>query len=34
GEKAFGVGRARMSGWEMAASSRGVAVDLRHIVER
>ena len=34
GEKAFGVGRARMSGWEMAASSRGVAVDIRHIVER
>jgi len=34
GEKAFGVGRARMSGWEMAASNRGVAVDLRHIVER
>jgi len=34
GEKAFGVGRARMSGWEMVASKRGVAVDLRHIVER
>ena len=34
GEKAFGVGRARMSGWEMVASTRGVAVDLRHIVER
>ena len=34
GEKAFGVGRARMSGWEMAASSRGVAVDLRHIQEK
>ncbi len=34
GEKAFGVGRARMSGWEMAASSRGVAVDLRHIKEK
>jgi archaeosine synthase len=34
GEKAFGVGRARMSGWEMAASSRGVAVDLRHVKEK
>ena len=34
GEKAFGVGKARMSGWEMAASSRGVAVDLRHIKEK
>lgn len=34
GEKAFGVGRARMSGWEMVASKRGVAVDIRHIVER
>jgi archaeosine synthase len=34
GKKAFGVGRARMSGWEMAASSRGVAVDLRHIKEK
>ena len=34
GEKAFGVGRARMSGWEMVASTRGVAVDIRHIVER
>lgn len=31
GEKAFGVGRARMSGWEMKASKRGVAVELRHI---
>ncbi|MDD1735042.1 MAG: archaeosine synthase subunit alpha [Methanothrix sp.] len=34
GEKAFGVGRARMSGWEMMASKRGVAVDIRHIKER
>ena len=31
GEKAFGVGRARMSGWEMVRSRRGVAVDIRHI---
>jgi len=31
GEKAFGVGRARMSGWEMIESSRGVAVELRRI---
>ena len=34
GEKAFGVGRARMSGWEMVSSTRGVAVDLRHIKGR
>lgn len=34
GEKAFGIGRAKMSGWEMVASSRGVAVELRHIKER
>ena len=32
GEKAFGVGRARMSGWEMKASRRGVAVEMRHVV--
>ena len=32
GEKAFGVGRARMSGWEMKASRRGVAVEIRHVV--
>ncbi len=31
GEKAFGVGRAKMSGWEMVESRRGVAVELRHI---
>jgi archaeosine synthase len=31
GEKAFGVGRARMSGWEMKESRRGVAVEIRHI---
>lgn len=34
GERAFGVGRARMSGWEMIESHRGVAVDIRHIVEK
>jgi archaeosine synthase len=32
GEKAFGVGRARMSGWEMKESHRGVAVEIRHVV--
>lgn len=31
GEKAFGVGRARMSGWEMVESRRGIAADLRHV---
>ena len=31
GEKAFGVGKAKMSGWEMIASRRGVAVEIRHI---
>ncbi len=31
GEKAFGVGRARMSGWEMVRSTRGVAVELRKV---
>lgn len=34
GERAFGVGKARMSGWEMASSKRGVAVDIRHIKEK
>jgi archaeosine synthase len=34
GEKAFGVGRARMSGWEMKESQRGVAVEIRHIKEK
>jgi archaeosine synthase len=34
GEKAFGVGRARMSGWEMRESRRGVAVEIRHIKEK
>jgi archaeosine synthase len=31
GEKAFGAGRAKMSGWEMVRSKRGVAVELRQI---
>lgn len=31
GEKAFGVGRAKMSGWEMVESKRGVAVELKQI---
>lgn len=31
GEKAFGLGRAKMSGWEMVESKRGVAVELRHV---
>ncbi len=30
GKEFFGVGRARMSGWEMKESSKGVAVELRH----
>ncbi len=34
GEKAFGVGRAKMSGWEMVRSRRGVAVEIRHIKGR
>jgi archaeosine synthase alpha-subunit len=34
GEKAFGVGKAKMSGWEMIASRRGVAVEIRHIKGR
>ena len=34
GEKAFGVGRAKMSGWEMIKSTRGVAVDLKQIEKR
>jgi len=33
GEKAFGVGRARMSGWGMVRSTRGVAVELRKVEE-
>ena len=31
GRKAIAVGRAKMSGWEMAAASRGSAVELRHV---
>ncbi|WP_435196283.1 archaeosine synthase subunit alpha [Natronomonas sp. EA1] len=34
GPKAFGVGRAAMSGREMAESTRGIAVDVRHTEER
>ncbi|MCW3133995.1 MAG: archaeosine synthase subunit alpha [Methanophagales archaeon] len=34
GEKAFGVGRAKMSGWEMVESRRGVAVQVRAVEER
>ncbi|MBW2637245.1 MAG: hypothetical protein JRC86_06955 [Deltaproteobacteria bacterium] len=33
GEMAFGVGRARMSGWEMVRATRGVAVELRRVEE-
>lgn len=33
GPRAFGLGRARMSGWEMVASSRGVAAEIRHMKE-
>jgi len=31
GKKAIAVGKAKMSGWEMVASSRGMAVELRHV---
>jgi len=31
GEKAIGVGRARMNGKEMRVSTRGQAMDLRHV---
>lgn len=34
GPTAFGVGRATMSGQEMVESSRGIAVDVRHVRER
>lgn len=34
GPSAFGVGRATMNGGEMQASTRGVAVDVRHVEER
>ncbi|MGB3945079.1 MAG: PUA domain-containing protein, partial [Methanothrix sp.] len=33
GERAFGVGRAKMSGWEMVESTRGIAVELRQVEE-
>jgi len=33
GEKAFGVGRAKMSGWEMVESRRGMAAELRQMRE-
>jgi archaeosine synthase len=33
GSKAFGVGRARMGGWEMVESRKGVAVDVREVAE-
>ena len=33
GPQAFGVGRAAMSGPEMARSSRGIAVEVRHVAE-
>lgn len=31
GERVFGVGRARMSGWEMKECAKGIAVELRHV---
>ncbi len=34
GPEAFGIGRAEMHGTEMASSTRGVAVDVRHVEER
>jgi archaeosine synthase len=34
GPAAFAVGRAEMSGPEMAESSRGVATTVRHVTER
>jgi len=33
GEKAFGVGRAKMCGWEMVESRKGMAVQVREVVE-
>ncbi len=33
GKMAFGVGRAKMSGWEMVESRKGVAVDVREVEE-
>jgi archaeosine synthase len=32
--ESLGVGRAKMSGWEMVESKRGVAVELRHVEKR
>ncbi|NMX21137.1 tRNA-ribosyltransferase [ANME-1 cluster archaeon GoMg4] len=34
GKMAFGVGRAKMSGWEMVESRKGVAVDVREVEEQ
>jgi archaeosine synthase len=34
GDAAFGVGRAQMHGAEMRSSSRGIAVQMRHVEER
>jgi len=34
GEKAFGVGRAKMSGWEMVESRKGMAVQVRGVEEK
>jgi archaeosine synthase len=34
GPRAFAVGRAAMSGPEMRGSTRGIAVDVRHVEER
>ncbi len=31
-DRVFGVGRARMSGWEMVESIRGVAIDVREVI--
>ncbi|MCJ7444969.1 MAG: archaeosine synthase subunit alpha [Methanotrichaceae archaeon] len=31
GERAFGVGRAKMSGWEMVSSNKGIAAEIRQI---
>jgi len=33
GDKAFGVGRAKMSGWEMVESRKGMAVQVREVEE-
>ncbi len=31
-DRVFGVGRAKMSGWEMVESNRGVAIDVREVI--